>query len=63
MGTWGTALYKDDTACDVRDDYRDILGDGLVEPGATEQLIKSWKDELPDPVTAPVFWLALADTQ
>jgi hypothetical protein len=32
MGTWGTDLYSDDTACDVRDVYKEILGDGISEP-------------------------------
>jgi hypothetical protein len=59
MGTWGTGLYSDDTACDVRDDYRDILGDGVIEPQATKQIIEQWKTELDD----PVFWLSLADVQ
>jgi hypothetical protein len=63
MGTWGTGLYSDDTACDVRDDYKDILGNGISEPEATKHLIEQWKSELSDPDTAPVFWLALADAQ
>lgn len=63
MGIWGTSLYNDDTACDVRDDYKDILGDGISEPEATECLIDQWKSELSDPDIASVFWLALADVQ
>lgn len=30
MGAWGTALFSDDTACDVRDSYLDLVGDGLL---------------------------------
>lgn len=63
MGAWGTGLYSDDTACDVRDDYKDILGDGISEPEATELIIERWKDSLSDPDISPVFWLALADVQ
>jgi hypothetical protein len=63
MGTWGTGLYSDDTACDVRNDYKDILGEGMAEPEATERLIEQWKDALSDPDSASVFWLALADVQ
>lgn len=63
MGTWGTALYSDDTACDVRDDYKDILGDRITEPEATNRLIEQWKSELADPDITPVFWLTLADVQ
>jgi hypothetical protein len=63
MGTWGTGLYSDDTACDVRDDYMVILGDGIGEPDATILLISKWNDVVSDPDVGPVFWLALADTQ
>ena len=63
MGTWGTGLYSDDIACDVRDDYKDILGDGIPEPEATKRLMEQWESELSDPDTASVFWLTLADVQ
>lgn len=63
MGAWGTGLYSDDTACDVREDYKDFLGDGISEPEATELIIERWKDSLSDPDIFPVFWLALADVQ
>lgn len=63
MGTWGTGLYDDDTACDVRDAYQDMLGDGVAEPEATVRLTKEWSGDLSDPDTGPVFWLALADVQ
>lgn len=63
MGAWGTGLYSDDTACDVRDDYKEILGDGISEPEATELIIERWKDSLSDPDIFPVFWLVLADVQ
>lgn len=63
MGAWGTGLYSDDTACDVRDNYKDILGDGIEEPEATSLLLEKWEGELFDSDTGPVIWLALADTQ
>lgn len=63
MGTWGPGLYSDDTACDVRDDYKDIIGDGIEEPEATKKMLAEWKSELNDIDTAPVFWLTLADVQ
>jgi len=63
MGAWGTALFSDDTACDVRDDYRDHVGDGLSGPEATDRLLHDWQQSLHDPDEGPVFWLALAATQ
>jgi len=63
MGAWGTALFSDDTASDVRDDYRDHVGDGLSGPSATDRLLEEWRATLGDPDEGPVFWLALAATQ
>ena len=63
MGAWGTAVFSDDTACDVRDGYLDLLGDGLSGPDATKKLVREWSKSLNDPDEAPVFWLALAATQ
>lgn len=63
MGAWGTALFSDNTATDVRDDYRDLVGDGLSGPAATDRLLSEWQSTLSDPDEGPVFWLALAATQ
>lgn len=63
MGAWGTALFSDDTACDVRDEYIDHLGDGLTGTQATERLLNKWASSLNDQDEAPVFWLSLAATQ
>jgi hypothetical protein len=63
MGAWGTALFSDDAACDVRDSYLDFVGDGLTGPEATKALLREWSASLNDPDDSPVFWLALAATQ
>lgn len=63
MGAWGTAIFSDDTAADVRDDYRDLLGDGLEPAAATDALLERMKDTVEDSDEGPVFWLALALTQ
>jgi hypothetical protein len=63
MGAWGTAIFSDDTAVDVRDEFRDLVGQGLSGEQATEKLLVQWKESLRDPDEAPVFWLALAATQ
>jgi hypothetical protein len=62
MGAWGTGVFSDDNAADVRDDYRKLVGDGLTGPQATERLIAQWAP-IGDPDLEPVFWLALALTQ
>ncbi len=63
MGAWGTAVFSDDTACDVRDSYLDLVGDGLTGPEATKALLGEGSASLGDPDVSPVFWLALAATQ
>ena len=62
MGVWGTGLYSDDLAADLRGDFRDLLGEGAPASVAVDQLISEYADSLTDPDEEPVFWLALADT-
>lgn len=63
MGAWGTAIFSDDTAADVRDAFTDFIADGLSPAEATERLIQESADILDDEDEAVVFWLALAATQ
>jgi hypothetical protein len=63
MGAWGPGLFSDDLACDIRDEYRELIGDGLPGPEATDRLLMTFADERLDRDSGPVFWLALAATQ
>lgn len=63
MGAWGTGIFQDDTAGDIRDEYRDHIGNGLSGPEATARILKSYASSLSDPGEAGVVWLALAATQ
>jgi hypothetical protein len=64
MGTWGTGIFSDDNAADLRDDYRDFIGDGLSGPEATDRLLAEWGSSISrEPEYAATFWLALAVTQ
>ena len=63
MGAWGPAIFSDDTACDIRDEYRDLVGDGKTGEEATDILIVNWDPQMDDPEEYTVFWLALAATQ
>ena len=62
MGTWGTGLYSDDLASDLRADFKDLIGDGLSPEAALDQLKREHAAVLKDQDEEPVFWLALADT-
>jgi hypothetical protein len=63
MGVSSTALYSDDTACEVRDEFVQLLS-RLRDPArAMEMLIRSWSEQIADIDDGPVFWLALAETQ
>lgn len=63
MGAWGTGIFQDDTACDLRDDYKDYLGDGLTAADARARILEDYKSSLADPDQSTVAWLALAAVQ
>jgi hypothetical protein len=62
MGAWGTALYSDDLAADLKSDFRDLIGDGLSGEQALARLLSEYATSVGDQDEAPVFWLAIADT-
>lgn len=63
MGAWGTALFSDDTACDIRDEWINLYAlHGDADESASE-LLTAHAAELQDPDVGPVIWLALAVTQ
>jgi hypothetical protein len=62
MSAWGTGIFADDNAADLRNDYRKLIGDGVTGPQATDRLIAQWAPQ-GEPDLEPVFWLALALTQ
>ncbi len=44
MGTWGTGLYSNDSACDIRGDYIEKRKRGKTNDEATQELINSNRD-------------------
>src|SRR5437870_3599507 len=63
MRAWGTAIFSDDNAGDLRDDYLDLIGAGVAGPEATGRLLKEWVPDSHDAYYAATFWIALAVTQ
>lgn len=56
MGAWGTAIFSDDTASDVRDEFRDLIGEGLSTEQATDKLLREYAPSLDDPDDGPPFF-------
>jgi hypothetical protein len=64
MGAWGTGILSDDTAQDVRDEWREAVLEGLSPEDATARLVKRFDDYLgEDENTEKLFWVALAAAQ
>lgn len=63
MGAWGEKIYQDDIACDIKEEYLDLLREGASNEEATEKLLSSNKEFINDVDDGPIFWFALADTQ
>ena len=63
MGAWGVAVFSDDLAVDLREDFRDLIGEGLSSSQAVDKLIVEYASSLEDGDEQPVFWIALAATQ
>ncbi len=61
MGAWGPAIFSDDTAADIRGEYRELLEDQIPDEEATAQVIQEYQHL--DEDEAHVLWLALAAAQ
>jgi hypothetical protein len=61
MGVWGTGLFSDDLACDIRGYYRELLEDGVEDSDATRQTLEEYKEYLEEP--EGVALIAFAVTQ
>ncbi len=60
MGAWGPGIFSDDTALDIKGDYRELLEDQVPEEEAMRRVIAEYahlNDE------EHVLWLALAAAQ
>lgn len=64
MGSWGTGIFADDFASDIRADWREALEDGLAPEAATSALIAKYHArELGRDDDGATFWIALAAAQ
>ena len=63
MGTWGTSLYANDTARDIRSDYTELLKEGRPDEEAAREMTVRYRELIGDPDWEPIFWYALSDSQ
>ncbi len=63
MGAWGAGLYENDTALDVKDEFEKLFIDGKGVQEITDGLTAEFESIMDCADEAPLFWLALADTQ
>ena len=63
MGTWGTAIFADDDASDVKGDFRHFLADAQSLEGATEAIVEDYGASFADLGSTTAFWLGLGLTQ
>jgi hypothetical protein len=61
LGVWGTGLFSDDVACDIRDHYRQLLEDGIEDSAATRLTLDKFQRYLEEP--DGVALIAFAVTQ
>jgi len=46
---WGTGLFSDDEACDIRDHYRELLEDGVEDSVAMRLTLEKFEAYLEEP--------------
>jgi hypothetical protein len=63
VGTWSTALFSDDLACDVRDHYRELLEKGIDDAAATQQTIERFRAYIDERESVAVVALAVTQSK
>jgi hypothetical protein len=61
MGAWGTGIFANDTAADIRSEYREYLEDRVPDAEATRLVIESFAHLEPNDMGE--LWVALAAAQ
>ena len=63
VGAWGTGIFSDDLAADVRAEWRNALLEGRGAQDITRDLVAKYEVATADPDESIVLWLALAAAQ
>jgi hypothetical protein len=48
MGTWGTGLFEDDLALDIKDMFKELIKDGQTVQEAISTVLEEFEDALED---------------
>jgi hypothetical protein len=63
VGTFGTGIFANDLASDVRDRYRDLVARGADGREATDTVLREWGRLTDDAEDGVQIWLSLAASQ
>jgi hypothetical protein len=63
MGAWGTGIFSDDIALDVKAAFRELIAAGRSPEEATREIVGSYEMTEPDDAYDGPAWLGLAVTQ
>jgi hypothetical protein len=63
MGAWGTGIFSDDIASDIRDEWRDAIIHGVSAAEAMARLLDSFDYLREDADNEKLLWIALAAAQ
>jgi hypothetical protein len=63
VGTWGVDIFSDDTACDIRNYYRDLLEDGVDDAIATRRTLETFQGEFEEPRGIAIVALAVTQSK
>jgi len=60
MGTWGTEIFEDDLALDIKDTFEDLISEGKSVEEAIGITMEEFEDSLEDSDECPTMVLALS---
>ena len=63
MGSWGTKLYQNDLAQDLKEEYSTYLKIGYSDLEVESMIIDSFEEEFDEKENERIFWLVLADQE
>lgn len=60
MGTWGSGLFEDDLAIDIRSSFASAVESGTMPGSAAQIVLREYNESISDSDEAPVVYLSLA---